>query len=318
MTVLQPTAAPAEGRTTAPPDPAATEAAPSAPAGDAARPDAPPSRLKRRRLGWPARIAAAVCALFFLAAIFAPLVAPDDPLAGDRSQRLLPFFTGGHLLGTDGQGRDVFSRVIWGARPSLLTGLVPVLVAGVVGTLLGLVAGLGSSLRNAGVMRTLDVFYAFPAVLLAIAIAAALGSGTSNAIIALSIILIPPIARLAETEVVRIRSADYMEAARASGAGWWAISLRHVLPNAAPAIVVYCTALVGLSIVYAAGLGFLGLGVSPPRAEWGLMVNDLRQFTFSAPALSLVPAVVILIASVAFNVLGDGLRDLLDVRAEVH
>lgn len=277
---------------------------------------APAKAIKRRRLRWPARIAAGVCALFLLAALFAPLIAPYDPLADDRSQRLRPFFTGGHILGTDGQGRDVLSRVIWGARPSILTGLIPVFVAGLIGTMLGLVAGLGSRRVNTAVMRTLDVFYAFPAVLLAIAIAAALGSGTSNAIIALSVILIPPIARLAESEVARIRSADFMEAARVSGAGWWSISLRHVLPNAAPAIVVYCTALVGLSIVYAAGLGFLGLGVAPPKAEWGLMVNDLRQFTFSAPQISLVPAVVILIASVAFNVFGDGLRDLLDVKGE--
>ncbi|MGD9752787.1 MAG: ABC transporter permease [Acidimicrobiia bacterium] len=286
------------------------------PAPVAAEASTPTKAIKRRRLGWPARIAGGVCALFFLAAIFAPLITTSDPLEGDRSQRLLPFFSGSHVLGTDGQGRDVLSRVIWGARPSLLTGLIPVVVAGLIGTALGLIAGLGTRRINSVVMRTLDVFNAFPAVLLAIAIAAALGSGTSNAIIALSVILIPPIARLAESETARIKSADFMEAARVSGAGWLSISVRHVLPNAAPAIVVYCTALVGLSIVYAAGLGFLGLGVAPPNAEWGLMVNDLRQYTFSAPQISLVPAVVILIASVAFNVFGDGLRDLLDVRAE--
>lgn len=317
MTVTEPTTSQGLGGTLVAepgPDPAAPDVGRT---GTTPAP-APATRLKRRRLGWPARIAGAVCAVFFLAAIFAPLIAPFDPLVGDRSERLLPFFTDGHLLGTDGQGRDVFSRVVFGARISLMTGLVPVLVAGLAGTALGLVAGLGGRRTNTGVMRTLDVFYAFPAVLLAIAIAAALGSGASNAIIALSVILIPPIARLAESEVARIRSADFMEAARVSGAGWWPIALRHVLPNAAPAIVVYCTALVGLSIVYAAGLGFLGLGVAPPQAEWGLMVNDLRQFTFSNPQLSLVPAVVILVVSVAFNVLGDGLRDLLDVRAEVH
>jgi peptide/nickel transport system permease protein len=277
----------------------------------------PGRKVKRRRLRWPARIAGGVCIAFFLLAIFAPLVAPADPLATDQTARLQPFFTDGHVLGTDGQGRDVLSRVIWGARPSLLAGLIPVLVGGLIGTGLGLLAGLGTRRTNTGVMRTLDVFYAFPAVLLAIAVAAALGSGISNAIIALSIILIPPIARVAEAEVARIRHHDFMDAARVSGARWGPIALRHVLPNAAPAIVVYCTALVGLSIVYAAGLGFLGLGMSPPEAEWGLMVNDLRNYTFTAPAISLVPPVVILIASVAFNVLGDGLRDLLDVRSEV-
>ncbi|MEZ5412605.1 MAG: ABC transporter permease [Acidimicrobiales bacterium] len=299
-----------------PTDTAPGDAIPAPDGSTPARDTRPSGTVKRRRLGWPARIAGGVCASFLLAALLAPLIAPYEPLADDRSNRLQPFFSGGHLLGTDGQGRDVLSRVIWGARPSILTGLIPVFVAGLIGTLLGLVAGLGSHRVNTIIMRTLDVFYAFPAVLLAIAIAAALGSGTSNAIIALSVILVPPIARLAESEVARIRSAAFMEAARVSGAGWWSIALRHVLPNAAPAIVVYCTALVGLSIVYAAGLGFLGLGVAPPTAEWGLMVNELRQFTFSAPGISLVPAVVILIASVAFNVFGDGLRDLLDVKGD--
>jgi len=276
----------------------------------------PSTKLRRRTLGLSARIALVFCLAFFAMALLAPLIAPSDPIAGNRGDRLLPLFSPGHLLGTDGQGRDVLSRLMWGARPSLLTGLVPVVIAGLTGTALGVTAGLGSRRLHTVIMRTLDVFYAFPAVLLAIAIAAALGSGISNAIVALTVILIPPVARVAEAEVARIRSADFMEAARVSGATWPAIAFRHVLPNAAPAIVVYCTALVGLSIVYAAGLGFLGLGVSPPTAEWGLMVNELRQYTFSSPQLSLLPAVTILIASVAFNVLGDGLRDILDVRGD--
>jgi peptide/nickel transport system permease protein len=167
------------------------------------------------------------------------------------------------------------------------------------------------------VMRTLDVFYAFPAVLLAIAIAAALGSGLSNAVIALSIILVPPIARVAETEAARLRSADFMLAARASGASWPAIVVRQVLPNAAPGIVVYCSSLIGLSIIYAAGLSFLGLGIAPPAAELGLMVNDLRQFIFNDPLLLLEPAALILVVAVLFNVAGDSLRGLLDHRMEV-
>jgi peptide/nickel transport system permease protein len=223
---------------------------------------------------------------------------------------------GGHLLGTDGQGRDILSRLIWGARPSLLAGLVPVLISGLIGTTLGVVAGLGRRVVQGGIMRTLDVLYAFPAVLLAIAIAAALGSGISNAIIALSVVLIPPIARVAETEVVRMRSADFMEASRASGAKWRSIAVRQVLPNIAPTMIVYCTALVGLAIVYAAGLSFLGLGIAPPHAEWGQMLNDLRQNLYDQPTLSLIPAAVIFLTSAAFNVLGDGLRDVLDVQSE--
>lgn len=289
-------------------DPAVIKDPPPAEAGET-------SRVKRRHLPWPARVAGALAVLMVVTAIFAPVLAPHPPDVGDSSNRLQPFFSPGHVLGTDGQGRDVLSRIIWGARPSLLSGFVPVLVGGVVGTVLGMVAGLASRRVNSIVMRTLDVFYAFPAVLLAIAIAAALGSGISNAIIALSVVLIPPIARVAEAEVSQVRNEDFMEAARVSGATWPAIAARHVLPNVAPAITVYCTALIGLSIVYSAGLGFLGLGISPPTPEWGLMVNDLRQYLISLPSVSLVPAAVILIASFTFNVLGDGLRDWLDVKA---
>jgi peptide/nickel transport system permease protein len=232
------------------------------------------------------------------------------------SGRLLSIGSPGHLLGTDRQGRDLLSRIIWGARPSLLSGILPVLTAGIAGVGLGMLAGLSSPRVHAVVMRSLDVFYAFPAVLLAIAIAAALGPGVSNAIVALSVVLIPPVARVAETEVARIRSADFMEAARASGATTVSIALRQVLPNIAPPVVVYCTALMGLSMVYAGGLSFLGLGIAPPAPEWGLILSDLRQNLFDSPALALIPAIVILLTSVGFNVLGDGLRDLLDVRLE--
>jgi peptide/nickel transport system permease protein len=164
----------------------------------------------------------------------------------------------------------------------------------------------------------LDVFYAFPAILLAIAIATVLGSGASNSVIALTVVLIPPLARLAESESSRLRSLDFMEAAEASGATRFAIARHHVLPNVAPPIVIYSTALIGLSIVYAAGLSFLGLGVQPPTAEWGLMVSDLRQYIFTNSQLALVPAIAIVVVSVAFNVLGDGLRDVFDVRSEAR
>jgi peptide/nickel transport system permease protein len=284
---------------------------------DAATTEARPRRRRKRHVRLSTKIAAAVVLLIVIVALFAPLLAPFAPNAGNTSNRLLYFGSHGHLLGTDGQGRDQLTRLMYGARLSLLAGLIPVAFAGLTGTTLGLVAGLGSRRVHTAIMRTLDVFYAFPAVLLAIAIAAALGSGISNAIIALAVILVPPIARVAESETVQIKEADFMQSARSSGAGRLAIAVRQVLPNILPTIVVYCTALIGLSIVYAAGLSFLGLGVAPPSAEWGLMVSEMRQFLFSHPALSIVPAVAILIASVAFNVLGDGLRDWLDVRSEV-
>lgn len=269
-----------------------------------------------RRLGPATCIGMVLGSLMVLAAIFAPLVAPYSPNGGRVADRLLGYGVQGHLLGTDGQGRDVLSRLIYGARLSLLTGFVPVIVAGTIGSALGLIAGLGGRRLHALIMRTLDVFYAFPAVLLAIAIAAALGSGISNSIIALSVILIPPVARVAETETARIRHVDFLDAARASGARWPSIAARQVLPNVAPAIVVYCTTLIGLSIVYAAGLSFLGLGVSPPTAEWGLMVSDGVQYMISSPLIAVTPAIAILIASVIFNVVGDGLRKVVDVRSE--
>jgi peptide/nickel transport system permease protein len=275
-------------------------------------------RTRRRslwsRLSLPGRIAAVVIGAIAVMAILAPLVSPTSPIAGVLSDRLMPFAEGGHALGTDGQGRDMLSRMIWGARPSLLTGVIPVAVATVIGTAIGVAAGLAGRVTNGLTMRVLDVFYAFPAILLAIGIATVLGSGASNAIIALAVILVPPIARLAEGEVARLRELDFMEAAQASGATRVGIAVRHVLPNVGPPILVYSTALVGLAIVYAAGLSFLGLGLQPPTAEWGLMVSDLRQYVFSNSGLALVPAVAILVVSVAFNVLGDALRDAIDVR----
>jgi peptide/nickel transport system permease protein len=252
-----------------------------------------------------------------LMALLAPLLAPDSATSGSISERLWDVYTIGHPLGTDGQGRDILSRLMWGARPTLVAGIVPVLIGAVIGTSLGLVAGLSRRGVRSLVMRTLDVIYAFPAILLAIAIGAALGPGIKNAIISLSIVLVAPIARVAEGEVLRLRSADFMEAARASGARWSTIAFRQVLPNIAPALLVYCTSLVGLAIVYAAGLSFLGLGVVPPNPDWGSMLNDLRQNIYERPLLSLVPAVAIFVASVGFNVLGDGLRRLFDVRAGV-
>jgi peptide/nickel transport system permease protein len=270
-------------------------------------------RVRKSRHSLSATIAGAVVLLIILVALIGPFLV-GDPNAGETADRLKPVGTGGHLLGTDGQGRDVLARLVVGSRLSLLAGMVPVLFAAVVGSALGITAGLGGPWVNRSIMRTLDVFYAFPAVLLAIAVAAALGSGVSNSIIALAVILVPPVARVAETESRRLVDLDYMEAARASGAGPVALAVRQVLPNVAPPVVVYCTALVGLSIVDAAGLSFLGLGVSPPTAEWGLMVSDHTQYIYTAPVLAAIPAVAILVASVAFNVLGDGLRDLLDVR----
>jgi peptide/nickel transport system permease protein len=271
----------------------------------------------RRKLPWNVWVFGVLAGLLVLLAIFGPLIA-GNVTGGDLSHRLLRMGQDGHLLGTDGQGRDVLGRLVAGARPSMIAGVTPVLIAGVLGGAIGIAAGVSGRRMHSVVMRTLDVFYAFPAVLLAIAIAAALGSGTLNTVISLSIVLIPPIARIAETETARVRDADFMESARASGAGRLSIAYRHVLPNVRPALVVYCTTLVGLALVFAGGLSFLGLGVAPPNPEWGQMIAEQRQYMFTNPQLALAPAVVIFAASLIFNFLGDALRDLLDVRREAR
>lgn len=285
-----------------------------APALGALRPgtDAVTKTRRMRRIPWSVWVFGTLAVLLVILAILGPTIA-GDVTSGDLRQRLLGIGQGGHLLGTDGQGRDVLRRLIAGARPSMISALVPVLAAGTIGGAIGIVAGIAGRATHSLVMRTLDVFYAFPAVLLAIAIAGALGNGTTNTVISLTIVLIPPIARIAETETMRIRDLDFMDSARASGAGRIAVATRQVLPNVGPALIVYCTTLVGLALVFAGGLSFLGLGVAPPAPEWGQMINDQRQYMLTAPQVALAPAVVIFAASMVFNLLGDGLRDLLDV-----
>lgn len=268
--------------------------------------------LRRLRRWGPARrptvtIAAGFIALVVIAAVFASPLSPYSPNAGSLAHRLAEPGTTGHLLGTDGQGRDVLSRLIWGAGSTLISGLAPVAAATALGTVLGVIAGLGGRWIEGIVMRVLDVLFAFPAVLLAIALSAALGAGEGNTIISLTVVLIPPIARVAVVEVKAIRRQDYMEVARASGASWPRIVLWQVLPNAGPAVLTYATTLIGLSIVYSAGLSLLGLGVQPPQPAWGETLNDLRQNIFETPALALVPAIAIFLLSAAFNVVGDSL-----------
>lgn len=277
---------------------------------------APPTTLRRRvhqDLPWSLWLWGGLAALFVLLGIFGPFIA-GNVTSGDLEHRLLGVGVDGHLLGTDGQGRDVFARILAGARPSMIAALSPVIIAGVIGSGLGITAGMGGKLVHGTIMRVLDVFYAFPAVLLAVAVGAALGAGTLNSVIALSVVLIPPIARIAETETAALEGMDFMETAKASGASGFAIALRQVLPNVFPALAVYCTSLVGLALVFAGGMSFLGLGVAPPAPEWGQMISEQRQYMFTNPSIALVPAVMIFIASMVFNLLGDALRDVFDIR----
>ncbi|MFF0066377.1 ABC transporter permease [Streptomyces sp. NPDC005279] len=253
-------------------------------------------------------VPAAIAALLVTLALAAPLIAPYDPAAGGLRDRLLDPGAPGHLLGTDGQGRDVLSRLIWGARPSLIGGFVPVAVAATTGTALGIAAGLGGRLIEQGLLRSLDVLYAFPGILLAIAVATVLEAGLSTTVLSLSVVLTPAVTRVAYTEVRRIRTAEYLEAARVSGAGRTVIAVRQVLPVVAPVVLAYASSLIGLSIVYAAGLSFLGLGVAPPTAEWGAMLDELRPSLLTHAAVAVLPAVTILAVSVVFNALGEALR----------
>ena len=288
---------------------------------DAAVAGAPTARVNwwseiRRRLAHDR--AAAVSLVFLLivglAAVAAPVLGLQDPLLITPLDRLASPFSSGHLLGADEQGRDMLSRLVWGARTSLITGIVPVIVGGGVGGLLGLVAGYYGGVPRTLTMRTLDVFFTFPAVLLAIAIAAILGPGVRNLIIALVVVLIPAVGRVAENAAVAVRSREYVEAARASGAGGLRIISQHVLPNAAPPVIAYCFTLIGPVIVVAAGLSFLGLGQEPPYPEWGLMLNRLLPSIFVAPVTSALPGVPILLTALAFDLLGNAFRDMLDPR----
>ena len=247
-------------------------------------------------------------------AIFAPYIAPHDPAKASMIMRLKDIGTPGHLLGTDETGRDMLSRLLYGGRLSLFMGVTPVLYALIIGGSLGVFAGFVGGKISMLIMRTMDVFYAFPSVLLAIAISGALGAGVGNAILSLTIVFIPPIARIAESVTTQVRSLDYVEAARASGASTLRIIRVHVLSNVLGPIFIYATSLISVSIILASGLSFLGLGVRPPEPEWGLMLNTLRQAIYVNPLLAALPGVAIFITSLSFNLLSDGLRSAMDIR----
>jgi peptide/nickel transport system permease protein len=261
---------------------------------------------------------AVACALVLiaivLAAIFAPYVAPVDPAKGSILKRLQPIGAEGFPLGSDELGRDMLSRLIFGGRLSLLMGISPVFFALVIGGFLGIVAGFVGGRANTLIMRTVDVFFAFPSVLLAVAISGALGAGIVNALIALTIVFIPPIARVAESVTTQVRSLDFVEAARASGAGAFTIIRVHILGNVLGPIFVYATSLVSVSMILAAGLSFLGLGTKPPDPEWGLMLNTLRTAIYIQPWVAALPGVLIFVVSISFNLLSDGLRSAMDVQ----
>ncbi len=256
----------------------------------------------------------AIVLLIVLAAIFAPWLAPFDPYRESIIGRLKPFGWKSHLLGTDELGRDLLSRLLYGGRVSLLMGVVPVCIATVVGGGLGIVGGFAGKSVNTAIMRTMDVFYAFPSVLLAVAISGAMGGGIGNGMIALSLVFTPAMCRVAETATAQVKSLDFVEAARATGAGTLTILRHHILGNVLGPVFIYASTLVSVGILLASGLSFLGLGVRPPTADWGLMLSTLRQSIYVNPVICALPGAAIFVTSICFNLVSDGIRAAMDVR----
>lgn len=258
-----------------------------------------------------AAFSAVVIALIILAAVFAPLAAPYNPYAQTLTDRLQA--PGGvHLLGTDELGRDVFSRIIYGARISLLVGLVPTVISMAAGTALGLLAGFYGGKVDFAIMRLADVMLAFPSLLLAMVITYTVGGGMVSIFAALILVNWAGTARIVRAQTLSLKEAEYVEAARSIGVKKWRIMLRHILPNCLPSLIVLFTLNIPAAILTESSLSFLGAGLEPPSTSWGLAVVRGKKYLFSEPWLSIAPSVAIMIIVMAFNFLGDGLRDVLD------
>lgn len=247
-----------------------------------------------------------------LVAAFAPLLAPHDPFTQDLGNRLKPLGTEGHVLGTDSLGRDILSRLIHGSRITLYIVALVALIAPLMGLLVGTIAGYAGGFADMALMRITDIFLAFPRLVLALAFVAALGAGIENAVLAISLTAWPPYARMARAETLTIRSSDYISAIRLQGAGPVRIITRHIWPLCISSLIVRVTLDMAGIILAAAGLGFLGLGAQPPSPEWGAMISEGRRFILDHWWVATVPGLAIFTVSLAFNLLGDGLRDALD------
>ncbi|MDI6638850.1 MAG: ABC transporter permease [Bacillota bacterium] len=248
-----------------------------------------------------------------IVALAAPLLAPYDPLAPSLEDRLSPP-SAAHWLGTDDLGRDILSRIIFGARVSLQVGILAVALALVAGTFLGIIAGYYGGFLDNLIMRIMDVMLAFPSVLLAIAIVAIMGPSLGNAMIAIGIVSIPVYARIVRSSTLQVKASEYVEAARALGGSDVRIIFRHVLPNCMAPLIVQASLGIATAILDAAGLSFLGLGAQPPTPEWGAMLSGGRAFLRIAPWVTAFPGIAIVLLVMGFNMFGDGLRDALDPR----
>jgi len=268
-------------------------------------------RAARTRL---APFGAAVLLVAVVVALAAPLVAPHDPLRQNLGDALArPGRV--HWLGTDNVGRDVLSRVMWGTRISLVAGFVSVAIAALAGGLLGVVAGYVGGRVDGLLMRLMDAVLSFPPLVLALALGAVLGAGLTGVLIALGVVYTPTFARLTRGQVLAVKARDYVDAARALGASGWRIACRHVLPNAATPIVVQASLSVAFAILAEASLSFLGLGIQPPQASWGSMINAGRGYLQQAPWIVFGPGAALFVTVVGLNFVGDAVRDALDPRA---
>ena len=269
-------------------------------------------RFRRNPL---AMIGLGISLALILMSIFAPLLAPYDPIAQSLPDRLLPPLTPGHWMGTDDFGRDIYSRILYGSRITLYIVLLVILTAPVVGLIIGTVAGYFGGWVDAILMRITDIFLAFPKLILALALVAVLGPGMVNAVLAIAVTSWPPYARVARAETLTVRNSDYIAATRLQGASALRLIWGHVMPMCLPSVIIRVTLDMAGVILTAAGLGFLGLGVQPPLPEWGLMISAGRKFLFEQWWVATMPGLAIFIVSLGFNLLGDGLRDVLDPRS---
>ena len=270
--------------------------------------------LRKRFLRRPAAVAGLVVVVAFVVmAVFAPQLAPYSPSATDFNA-LLAHPSSSHLLGTDSLGRDVLSRIIWGARVSMLVGFFSTVLAMVIAVPIGMAAGYYRGWLDTVVARVTDVLLAFPFIILAVGLAAILGPSLLNATLALGIAAVPAFIRISRGETLALREEDYVPAAIANGAGDVTIIFRHILPNMSSTLLVQATVTIPAAIVGEAVLSFLGLGVQPPTSSWGVMLQDAQSYLSQAPRLAVYPGLAIVLAALAFNVLGDGLRDIFDPR----
>lgn len=252
-----------------------------------------------------------IVALLTLAAVFGPAIAPYEPNTMDFSSPFAPPSLE-HPLGTDDFGRDTLSRILYGARVSLLVGVIAVSIAALVGTTLGMLAGYGTRVLGEGIMRLMDILQAFPTILLAIAIMAALGRGVGNAMIAIGVVYIPIFARIARAEVLTVKNREFVTAARSLGAGHSSILRLHILPNILAPLIVEISLSLSFAILAEAALSFFGLGTQPPDPSWGRMLSEGRDFFRQSAWMGIFPGLAIMISVLGFNFLGDGLRDALD------